>query len=100
MGGHTWRGRDLLLLLFFQQAQLWGAPTAPSYIARPIMMAQGTEGDRYGKALPLALCPGRGSLQDPVGQLVLRPHLRYAASYFIRLFTSPYSSFPSFAEWG
>lgn len=75
MGGHTWRGRDLLLLLFFQQAQLWGAPTAPGYIAGPIMMAQATEGDRHGKALPLALFPGRGNFQGPEGQLMLRPHL-------------------------
>lgn len=40
---------------------LWGVPTAPSYIAGPIMMAQATEDDRYGKALPLTLTPGRGS---------------------------------------
>lgn len=44
-----------------QQARLWGVPTAPSYIAGSIMMAQATEGDRYGKALPLTLTPGRGS---------------------------------------
>lgn len=91
MGGHNRRGRDLLLLLFFQQAQLWGAPTAPSYIAWPIMMAQATEGDRYGKALPIALSPGWGSFQGSVGQIVLRSHLRFAASFLFRpcAFTSP-----------
>lgn len=39
------------------------------------MMAQATEGDRHGKALPLALFPGRGNFQGPEGQLMLRPHL-------------------------
>lgn len=76
-----------------------GSPTAPSYIAWPIMMAQATEGDRYGKALPIALSPGRGSFQSPVGQIVLRSHLRFAPSFLFRpcVFTSPESSFP--ASW-
>lgn len=51
----------VLLLLFSQQPQLWEVSTAPSYIAGPIVMAQATGGDKYGKALPLILTLGRGS---------------------------------------
>lgn len=76
MGGHTWKDRVLLLLLFSQQAKLWEVSTAPSYIAGPIMMAQSTEGDRYGKALPLPP-PGRGSFWGPIGQIVLSLQLSF-----------------------
>lgn len=67
------------------------SPTAPSYIAWPTMMAQTTEGDRYGKALPITLSPGWGSFQGSVGQIVLRSHLRFAANFLFCpcVFTSP-----------